>query len=326
MVTRYFPLDNYEFVLVCGEDALTFLQGQISCNTELLTEQLSLTGVLCNLKGRVIADFRLLKRQDDCILQCAEGMAEAIVATLSKYAVFSKVEISILKLANEQPREGSLSITPVGLIGDIVERGLKLLAVDLPLAEGGLVHTENFSVITLPSLGQRIEVWFYGIEARNKFLLSLEAQASNTMDLWLREDIAAGIYHVSPTTSKEFTPQLLNYDISGLIDFTKGCYTGQEIVARMFYRGTAKKRLYLLESSYSINEGSRVLSGTETTESSKGGVILAYNNSIGEAPLLLAILPSENIQSALPLRLSDQADSVLNVQKLPYSEGVPVTV
>jgi folate-binding protein YgfZ len=67
-------------------------------------------------------------------------------------------------------------------------------------------------------------------------------------DEWIRFEILSGVIHITPTLSEEYTPAQLNYDISGVVDFKKGCYTGQEIVARMFYRSTPKKRLYPLSA------------------------------------------------------------------------------
>ena len=97
MKNSIYVLQNYEFIRISGVDRISFLQGQLSCNTELLCAERSLTGALCNLKGRVIADFRLVEHNEDIIMQCAAGMAVKIHATLSKYAVFSKVELSQLQ-------------------------------------------------------------------------------------------------------------------------------------------------------------------------------------------------------------------------------------
>ncbi len=314
MDTCYHPLNHYEFVRVAGTDALSFLQGQLSCNTELLTEQQSLTGALCNLKGRVIADFRLLKEQDDCILQCAEGMARPIATTLSRYAVFSKVEISTLASASEA---SDSAIDAIGLIGEPLDRLCRALGIDLPGDDHSVAQSADFSVIRIPGLNKRAEVWFHQRGARDRFLSNHGLLASTIQGRWCREDIAAGIIHVTPEISEEFTPQLLNYDISGLIDFTKGCYTGQEIVARMFYRGTAKKRLYLLSSNQTISDNSRLIT-SGMKEANTGIKILAYSNFENDVSLLLSVLTTELAESAVPLQLSDQADSLLNIEKLPY--------
>ena len=88
-------LRNYEFVTVTGADALAFLQGQVTCDIEKLNRNKALAGAICSLKGRVIADFLLVLDGEDCVLRTQKGMAEIIKDTLSKYAIFSQVELSI---------------------------------------------------------------------------------------------------------------------------------------------------------------------------------------------------------------------------------------
>ena len=85
---------NYEFVTVTGPDAKAFLQGQVTCDVEKLSENSALAGAICNLKGRVIADFLLALDGEDCVLRTQSGMAGIIKNTLAKYAIFSKVELS----------------------------------------------------------------------------------------------------------------------------------------------------------------------------------------------------------------------------------------
>lgn len=313
MENNYYSLDHYEFVRVSGTEAISFLQGQLSCNTELLSEVQSLTGVLCNLKGRIIADFRIIKQDDGCLLQCQPGMGESTINTLSKYAVFSKVEITLL---NADSTQAGADISAIGLIGQEMEKLEQASGLKLPADDNSMVRGADFSIIKLP--GQRTEIWFNGISAREQLLSQLGLAASKELEVWHRADISSGIIHVTPTSSEEYTPQLLNYDISGVIDFTKGCYTGQEVVARMFYRGTAKKRLYLASSSHTIDNNSRVLVAGDDSKKDEGNEILAYSNSGDGTPLLLAILPTEVVESAVPLRLSSHADSVVNIQKLPY--------
>ena len=86
---------NYEFVTVTGPDTKAFLQGQVTCDIEKLSKNRALAGAICNLKGRVIADFLLVLDGEDCVLRTQSGMAEIIKKTLTKYAIFSKVELSI---------------------------------------------------------------------------------------------------------------------------------------------------------------------------------------------------------------------------------------
>lgn len=309
-------LEHYEFIRISGADARSFLQGQISCNMDLLSESRSLTGALCNLKGRVIADFRLLAHGEDCLMQCAEGMADTILATLRKYAVFSKVELELLN-ENVDSRPQAL-----GLLGDSVDAGLAALGLSLPEASDAVCQGADCSVIRLPAPTKRIELWFYSAAARTEFLAASNLVLSGDLQNWHRADIESGIIHVTQDLSEEYTPQLLNYDISGLIDFKKGCYTGQEIVARMYYRGTAKKRLYLASSSEEINANSRILTDRELESGSgdsAGSAVLRCSNS--ESPtLLLAILASEAIESGAKLQISGQPSAQIHIRSLPYAE------
>ena len=236
MQNRLYSLDHYEFIRISGADSISFLQGQLSCNTELLSENRSLVGALCNLKGRVIADFRLLQHGEDILMQCAQGMAAKVLATLSKYAVFSKVELTQL--------ENQSASTPrvLGMLGGVSEV-VAVLGLELPDSDNGVSSSADYSVVSISGAAERIEIWMHNEAAAQQVLGAMQAeQLSTDLDAWHSADIEAGIVHVTPALSEEFTPQLLNYDLSGLIDFKKGCYTGQEIVARMFYRGTPKRR------------------------------------------------------------------------------------
>jgi tRNA-modifying protein YgfZ len=318
MPNTYYSLAQHEFIRLSGVDSLRFLQGQVSCNTSLLSNTRSLTGALCNLKGRVIADFRLLQHEQYYLLQCSQGMAELVLATLAKYAVFSKLELTLLR----QDDAALPAPTAIGLIGDAVDAALLQLGLTLPESPDQLMQNADCSVIRIPAAQKRVEIWFHTAQSLPIFLDSLHLAPAEDLQTWQRADLAAGIIHVTPALSEEYTPQLLNYDISGLIDFKKGCYTGQEIVARMFYRGTAKKRLYLASCQQAVTEQSRVISGNEeppvsADESKSGNEILAFSNS--ESPsLLLAILATETVDAGASFQLSDQNRSELTIQSLPY--------
>jgi len=302
-------LEDYEFIRISGPDSNSFLQGQLTCNTELLSAECSLTGALCNLKGRVIADFRLVEIGEGIVMQCAVGMADKILETLRKYAVFSKVELSLL--------EGKNSSLPValGVIGKGVDAALSILGLDLPKNTGDVSSSATSSVIRVPGLSRRIEIWMHTEAAAEQLLTALKEDKKNDLGPWLRADIEAGIVHVTPTLSEEFTPALLNYDLSGLIDFKKGCYTGQEIVARMFYRGTAKRRLRLASSSHPISNASKVVA---RDGEGSGADVLTFSNTKDSESLLLAVLPIQVVDLDERMTLSDNADSEVCIQELPY--------
>ena len=309
MQNSIYALQNYEFIRISGADRKSFLQGQLSCNTELLSAERSLTGALCNLKGRVIADFRLVEVGEDIIMQCAAGMAEKILATLSKYAVFSKVELTKLE------SEDDTAPVVLGFTGKAMDEALSILGLDLPEHTDGMSSAAIGLLVRIAGLSERIEIWMHTAAAAQQLLATLKVDKNDDLESWLRADIEAGIVHVTPTLSEEFTPQLLNYDLSGLIDFKKGCYTGQEIVARMFYRGTAKRRLQLASCSHPISNSSKVVA---RASEDPGEDILAFSNIEGTESLLLTVLPMRIVDSGERMALSDNAESEVCILKLPY--------
>ncbi len=310
-------LSANEFIRISGADAEKFLQGQVSCNMTQLSEHESKRGVLCNLKGRVIADFRILKTGEDFLLQTQPAMAQKILDTLSRYAVFSKVELQ---------RDDSINAA-FGVQGSDAELGsiADMLSVsELPALAGAIIQTPEAILAKPDSVSNRLEIWCRNDELSQTLQQHVEPAAIAT---WTRANMQAGIIHVTTEQSEEFTPQLLNYDISGVIDFKKGCYTGQEVVARMFYRGTAKKRLFLLSTtkpdSKRLERGNYILqAGGRETDAQ----LLQTEPGDGSLPALaLAVLPTEIDGSPLsvtePLTLlKDHDDSVeVILNALPYT-------
>lgn len=307
---KYVRLDHYEFVKVIGPDARKFLQGQVSCNMDRVQDSESLSGALCNLKGRVIADFRALAIADGIVLQTQPEMAQRIVDVLKKYAVFSKVEISI----------GHFSSCVLGCFGEDTQQQLNQLLGWQKPGGGNTFRTEEFAVISLDETSQRVEVYSLTETASAAAKLENNAEPSH-LGLWHRQDIEAGIFHVDAQLSEEFTPQLLNYDISGVIDFKKGCYTGQEVVARMFYRSTAKKRLALLSSSLPIEADSNI----EYTENDATFItpVLRFSNEPLEGnkdSVLLAIIGTQVAGSGALPTLTNNTQSSLQILTMPYTQ------
>ncbi len=292
-------LSDYEFVRVSGPDSLKFLQGQVTCDIEKLVKGKTLTGAICNLKGRVIADFLIVLDGEDCILRTQKGMSEVIKKSLAKYAIFSKVELTT---------EAGFS----KVIGTINAKDAKLvegLIGQVPADVLGCHVDSRAIVVRLPSNNSRLEVWVREKDCFNEWQLHRDETSLND---WKREDIMEGIVHVNLPMSEEYTPQLLNYDLSGVIDFSKGCYTGQEIIARMHYRGNAKKRLFLLTGKNSIKDSSEVIQRHGDKEIL--AKILAFSNSHREldSSVLLAILNITNEQSSYSLSTPNQKESTLN--------------
>lgn len=312
-------LNHYELVRISGADTIQFLQGQLSCDLEALSPDQSLRGAICNLKGRVVADFRVIQHGDECLLQCEPGIAAVIEKNLAKYAVFSKVEISTEQVAH----------SVVGLVGPSSGELLEKILGSKPEQVNTTISTDELTAIKIEGDIERYEVWPQNEAAAAKLQEQLTSITELDIEAWQTQDILAGVIHISTELSEAHTPQLLNYDLSGVISFNKGCYTGQEVVARMYYRGKAKKRMYLLETDAEVKD---FTSGNDFEIKSEGKqwkseLLAAGQNYDVETDkkgktLVLAILPTDVVTVANLYLESGAVKSDLRLLPLSYMEKV----
>lgn len=223
-----------------GEDAQSFLQGQLSCDVAQLDSSTALYGSYCNPKGRMLASFLLWKDSTGFVMQLPRELQAGIQKRLSMYVLRSKV-----KLADDAD-----ALVRIGLSGENA-RTLVLEAVDnvpalkeavplkLGVVQGGLttvlrLAADRFELVT--SAEQAPELW--------RCLSRAAVQVGASCWSWL--DIRAGIPVITSSTQEQFIPQMVNLEAIGGVSFSKGCYPGQEIVARTQYLGKIKRRMYLV--------------------------------------------------------------------------------
>ena len=302
-----YALPEHEFIEVSGEDARKFLQGQVSCNVELLSESRSLPGAICNLKGRVIADFRLTQASGACLMQTTAGMADTIIAALSRYAVFSRVE-----LRRVQPP------LTLGIPCGEYDIALAKLFPQLPDKLHECVVSTQMCLIRLPGGG--FELWCFDESVIPSLRELLGKWRPKPGPDWLAVEIGAGIVHVSPAMSEQYTPQLLNYDLSGVINFSKGCYTGQEVVARMHFRGKPKKRMFLFESERPLDESS-VICKQLAAFGEGGEPLLAYVNPSRGPSLALAVASIATVEAGEPVYLNGNLQAALFGEPPEYQQS-----
>src|SRR5690606_30024929 len=294
-MTTLTDLNNFDLLRVAGNDAARFLQGQLSCNLDKLKADQSLTGTYCNIKGRVIADLRVFMMDGTVYLLCAHGLAAPLKQTLDKYIVFFKADITVVTEQYEC----------YGVHGDGAAATISELFGATPDQSGEVLAVEGAAgaVIALPDSAPR---YLLLLPHGHSWLERLEQYGvTDDLEEWELAEIRQGIVHVTPATQETFTPQLLNYDLNGLIDFRKGCYTGQEIVARMHYRGVAKKRLYRAGVKHANPSAeSRVMHGDEVV-----GEVVSAALVGGDHYELLAILPRDLVEQKAELMLLNEGDS-----------------
>ncbi|MGE8496382.1 MAG: YgfZ/GcvT domain-containing protein [Pseudomonas sp.] len=231
--SAFFCTLSHEGVLaVRGPDASKFLQGQLTCNLNYLNATTSSLGARCTPKGRMLSSFRIVNVADGYLLAMASELVQSQQIDLQKYAVFSKS-----KLGDE-----SQAWVRFGLKGG--DAVLASLGLNLPQDADSVASTDTLLAVRLAD--GRAELWAPAAEAdavRSQLAAQLPEEPLNT---WLLAQVRAGVGQVMGETRELFIPQMLNLQALGAVSFKKGCYTGQEIVARMQYLGKLKRRLYRL--------------------------------------------------------------------------------
>ncbi|MCD5995156.1 folate-binding protein YgfZ [Pseudomonas sp. CDFA 602] len=300
--TAFFCTLSHEGVLaVRGVDAGKFLQGQLTCNINYLNETTSSLGARCTQKGRMQSSFRIVFEGDGCLLAMARELIEPQLLDLRKYAVFSKS-----KLTDESDTWVRFGLQD----GDGV---LVSLGLDLAQETDAVVRANDLIAIRVSPA--RAELWVRAEQA-DSIKSRLASQLSEgSLNDWLLGQIQAGIGQVFSETREEFIPQMINLQAVGGVSFKKGCYTGQEIVARMQYLGKLKRRLYRL--SVDSNEipapGTPVFSPVHA--SAVGNVVVAAQS--GQTVELLAILQGDAAENG-QIHLGSPQGTALEIRELPY--------
>jgi len=275
------PLPNWGMIEVGGVEAPSFLQGQFTNDVRQVTETRSQLSAWCNSKGRVLFTFRLFKREGNYCLLLPQIQVAALLKRLSLYKLRSAVNLAALELPQ------------FGLSGLLSAQGLETALGYAPPAEiHGSLTVAGVTVVKVAA--HRYWVGGTSVEALSKLWSNLAnvAQVVNAK-AWELLDIATRLPTVLPEVSEEFVPQMLNYEQLPGVSFTKGCYSGQEVVARTQHLGTPKRRLYLATVS-----SARLLKVGEDLYNNQreavGKVVNVHFDPRGGC-LMLAVLPISEV-------------------------------
>ncbi|MGJ7513868.1 YgfZ/GcvT domain-containing protein [Pseudomonas baetica] len=301
--SAFFCTLSHEGVLaVRGADAGKFLQGQLTCNLNYLSDSQASLGARCTQKGRMQSSFRILLEGDGVLLAMASELLEPQLADLKKYAVFSKS-----KLTDESAAWVRFGIEQ----GDTA---LRSLGLELPADTDSVVRHDGLIAVRVSP--DRAELWVAADQADTLKGKLSALLTEGDLNQWLLGQVRAGIGQVMPSTRELFIPQMLNLQAVGGVSFKKGCYTGQEIVARMQYLGKLKRRLYRvqLDASELPEPGTQLFSPSHG--SSIGEVVLAAHAE--QNIELLAVLQAEAAEAG-DIHVGSLDGPALRLLDLPYS-------
>lgn len=303
--TGFCELAQFGLIRFSGEEAQDFLHNQLTCDVSALKPGRSTYGAYCTPKGRALVSFLLWRAEPGFFMQLPASLRESIHQQISKYILRSKVR------AADATAEWAL----IGVMGRDAAALVQHVAGKLPQAVHELAQTPDSMVIRLP--GDRFEI----VAARDKAPSMLEALGAGTekadAEQWRRQIIHAGVPVILPATQEAFVPQMINLDLIGGVSYDKGCYPGQEIVARMHYRGTLKQRMYLANiGSAERPEPGEKLYSPDFGEQACGTVVNATRSPDGGHDLLAVIQISAAERGNLHWKAPD--GPALKLLELPY--------
>ncbi len=219
-----------------GDDAQVFLQGQLTCDVREVTLAASRPGALCTPKGRALATFRLWQDGTGYRMQLPAARLEAVRKRLSMYVLRSKVKVS--DCSDDTVRLGVAGPQAALRVAEVLGLAEDALSVAGSIASAGAVQ-----VLCLG--GMRFELVVPGAGSERLWGALAQTARPAGEPAWRWASLVAGDALLHEATQDQFVPQMLDLDLTGGIGFSKGCYTGQEIVARTQYLGRLKQRLYL---------------------------------------------------------------------------------
>lgn len=286
-----------------GEESQPFLHNQLSSDVKALNPDQAQYSSYSTAKGRMQANFLLFQQDGDYWLQLADDLAPAMQKRLSMFILRSKTHC----------RDASAERVLLGLAGPRAAECVRTLTGCGELAELAIHHGKNSSVIALPGGRFQLVVAPQAAEALTQRLIAAGCIPGNG-DVWRLTDIRAGIPWISAATQEEFVLQMANLDLIGGVSFTKGCYPGQEIVARTRYLGKVKRRTLRARCASAVQAGQEVFS-PEMNGQPSGKVLQAAPDGAGGCEILAAVQLS-SVEHGLHLTAAD--GPALELLPLPY--------
>ncbi|MCC7100743.1 MAG: folate-binding protein YgfZ [Rubrivivax sp.] len=284
-------LSRHGLIAVRGEEARPFLHNQLTNDIEHLDAAHARLAGWCSPKGRLLASFVALAADGGILLQVARDIAPAVSKRLSMFVLRTKAKVT----------DESDSWKQYGTWGP--GAASRLAAAGLPVPRGPLAcaTVDGAAVVAM--------------EADRFLVVSREPRPAlaegGTADDWALAEIRAARPFITQSTQDQFVPQMANLEVLGGVDFKKGCYPGQEIVARTQYRGILKRRMDLVEADEPIAEGQSLVSDDFPDQAS--GMVV---NAVGREGL--AVLQIASVEQSQPVRLR-AGGPALRVSRPPYA-------
>jgi len=301
-------LSHLGAIRVNGDDAMTFLQGQTTNDISKLDSTTGHLNGYCSPKGRLLASFYIIMRNDAYYIIIERALLPAVLKRLKMFVLMSKVELE----------DVSDQFVLMGINGTEADTALTRLSSSIPETDYAVSHDGAYSILNLP--GQQRYLLLSDTDNASSMWDTLSKNASCVgYQNWKLTDIRAAVPTIYEETVEAFVPQMLNMQALQGVSFKKGCYTGQEIIARMQYLGTLKRRMYrgIVDTSEAILPGTPIFSASSSSGQGAGKIVDAQPSPNGGYEFLAVIEIASAEAGALSLGSENGASITLN--ELPYS-------
>ncbi|WP_374590079.1 folate-binding protein YgfZ [Aquabacterium sp.] len=298
-------LQHWGVIRAQGDDAATFLHGQLSQDIKTLAAHQARLGALCTAKGRMLASFvAICPQPNQYWLACSADLLPATLKRLSMFVLRAKVKLD----------DASSDVALIGLTGPSAQARLG----DLDLAVWSSVAQADGVLTRLPdgsANGAHVRRYLWAGPAAQADTL-LAGNPALPLDSWKWLDVTSGVASIVAGTVEQFVPQMVNFELVGGVNFKKGCYPGQEIVARSQYLGKLKRRAVLTQTDAAAQPGQEIFSAEDSGQPCGMVVNIAPHPTRGFSALVETKLAA--LEGA-GLHLGSPDGPVMHVVDLPYS-------
>ncbi|MGD9773753.1 YgfZ/GcvT domain-containing protein [Diaphorobacter sp.] len=287
------PLSHLGVIRVAGEDAAKFLHGQLTQDFALLDLHHARLAAFLSVKGRMLASFIAFKRSStEVLLVCPRDLLAPTLKRLSMFVLRAKARLT----------DATADFALYGLLGDAARAAMPSA---IPAAEPwAKADVGDASVVQLyPANGQPRALWLAPAGS------SAPAGEPVSEALWLWTEVRSGIATVTAPVADAYVPQMLNYESVGGVNFKKGCYPGQEVVARSQFRGTLKRRTYLAHATEPVTVGAEV-----------------FANGDAEQPVGTVVQAADAPGGGMDALVSLQIAAASGALQVGAADGVPITL
>ena len=299
-------LSTLGIIKTSGEEAQSFLHGQFTNDLSQVDNSTSQLSSYCNAKGRLLSIFRIFKHNDNYLLLLRKDVLDNTLKKLNMFKLMAKVEIT----------NSSDEYVVLGLAGNNTESILKNNNIDFPENDNQCFGNDGFMLTRIDK--QRAVIIAQPEKAVELWKIFKNDSVKRNYNIWQLFDIRNGIPEITEETFESFIPQMVNLELIDGVNFQKGCYPGQEIVARTHYLGKPNRRMYKVEILAEENflPGTNIYS-KEEGEQAVGKIVSSVQYTRDNVDALIVLRTEKETCDHLNIGSLTGPSSLMG--KLPYS-------